>query len=156
MAGTQRGTLPPRGLPCAHVAMAAAVSDASAAPPPSATQEPPPLVGEPLADGEDPPIVIAEAYLTPATASQELQPSVAAVFVTSAPIEAAPDPGDAPPPPMQPPMQPPGTPPLAASAVPCTGDSDSVRYRVRLRLRVRQRGGAGLNPSPDPNPNPYG
>ena len=126
--------------------MAAAVSDASAAPPPSAVQEPPPLVGEPLAEGEEPPIVIAEAYLTPATASQELQPSVAAVFVTSAPLEAAPDPGDAPPPPMQPPMQPPGTPPLAAAAVPCTGEPSAAGAAQALVVATSRAQALALPP----------
>ena len=92
--------------------MAAAAVFDTAVPPPLA-QELPPLVGEPMADGDEPPIVIAEAYLTPANADDELQPSVTAVFVASVPIEPVPDPGDAPPPAMQPP----NTPPLAASAV---------------------------------------
>ena len=108
-------------VPCVPQAAMAAVVSAAAAPPPSA-QEQPPLVGEPLTDGDEPPIVIAEAYLTPATAAEELHPSVTAVFVTSVPFEAVADPGDAPPPVMQPP----NTPPLAASAVPYAGEPSAA------------------------------
>ena len=114
-----------------QTAMATAVGIVASATVPLPCVDSLPLAEARVAEIDEPPIIIAEAH--PTTAAEEAIASVTAVFVSSAPVEAAPDPGDTPPPALQPPT----TPQLAL-----TGKSSSAARAAQALVVTARRGDA--------------